>query len=343
MKVLIPLISFGKSGGIKVISNLANYWIKQGHIVTIVTAADDTPYYATRAEIVFISQGKNDKTSVLKKLYLLFDFIRRESINYDVVLANYNLTAYPVFFGSKVRKAYYIQAYEPEFYSGIKNNLIKRIILTFAAWFTYCLPMLKIVNSDMYRSYKNIRTKNVVYPGINLDVFFPKKRSHKDKEEIFQVGCIGRQEEWKGSEDVAEAIRILHAKGFSNVELVVAFNPVAYERHKLVQPHGDSNLAEFYRSLDIMVTPGHVQLEAIHYPVIEAMATKTPLITTGYYPSAENNCFLVPVKSANKIAEKIQYIIENYDQAIEKADLAYEDTKRFSWENVSKKFISLLN
>ncbi len=141
---------------------------------------------------------------------------------------------------------------------------------------------------------------------------------------------------------VSKAIEILHDQGYQNIELLVAFNPVSYQNHTLVFPDGDEKLADYYCSLDILITPGHIQLDAIHYPVIEAMATKTPLITTGYYPSMEENCYLVPIKSPDKIAEKILYIINNYEEAIKKTNKAHEVIKQFSWEEISNKFINIM-
>ena len=194
----------------------------------------------------------------------------------------------------------------------------------------------------MYINYKNIKAIHVVYPGIDLNVYFPKERKMKESSDTFIVGCIGRKEEWKGSEDVAEAIKILHNKGYKNIEFIVAFNAVSYDNHTLVHPDGDKKLADYYRSLDILITPGHIQLDAIHYPVIEAMATKTPLITTGYFPSNENNSFLVPVKSPDEIAKQIIYVMNNYDKAIIKSEKAYESISQFSWEKLSHKFISII-
>lgn len=340
MKILIPIFSFTKSGGMKVLSNLANNWIDQGHIVTIITTSTDEPYYLTNADIINLNGDR--EISLFKRIYLLYLFIKKKSLNYDAIIANYNLTAYPVLFASKIKIFYYIQAYEPEFYDEIKNNFFKKSILKLLAWTTYFLPFIKIVNSNMYIKYKNIKTNNVVYPGINLEIFYPKKRKSKKQTDIFVIGCIGRIEEWKGSGDVSEAIKILHNKGYKNIKFVVAFNPVSYDNHSLVYPNGDKLLADFYRSLDILITPGHIQLDAIHYPVIEAMATKTPLITTGYYPSSKENSFLVPIKSPIEISEKIEYIMNNYDEAISKTDIAYVNIEEFSWEIVSKKFISII-
>ena len=340
MKILIPIISLGKFGGIKVLSNLANYWTKQGHEVTIIVASKQTIYYPLNCKVVNLTNIES--VTRLKTLFLFFKYIKKNSLYFDAIIANHNATVYPIFLASKTKNIYYIQAYEPEFYDEIKNNFLKKYVQKFIAWFSYFLPFTRIVNSNMYINYKNIKASHIVYPGIDLDIYFPKERNPKKNSDTFRIGCIGRKEEWKGSEDVAEAIKILHNKGYKNIEFIVAFNAVSYDNHTLVHPDGDGKLADYYRSLDILITPGHIQLDAIHYPVIEAMATKTPLITTGYFPSNENNSFLVPVKSPDEIAKQIIYVMNNYDKAIIKSEKAYESISQFSWEKLSHKFISII-
>lgn len=348
MRILIPIISFGKSGGMKVLSNLTNHWVRQGHSVTILTAIDDVPYYPLLSEVtIVVAKSKctdlgGGAWCLFQRLRTLFKYIRKESLQFDAIIANYNLTAYPVAFASKTKGFYYIQAYEPEFSDDMGGNFFRRNVLRFLAWFSYFLPLIKIVNSNAYTNYKNIKTNNVVFPGIDFGVYFSRERKYKRYNEEFVIGCIGRTEEWKGSNDVSRAIEILHSKGVSNVKLLVAFNPVHYLKHELIIPDGDVELSDFYRSLDLLITPGHIQLNAIHYPVIEGMATKTPLITTGYYPSSDENSFLVPIQSPEKIAETIEYIINHYDKAILKADKAFDSMNEFSWEKTSRKFMAIL-
>lgn len=350
MKILIPILALGKSGGIKVLTNLANNWNKMGIETTILVMNHTVePYYKINCDVYYLNNNgeksrlsTNERIPVYRQIKSLYIYLKENSYKYDYVIANYNLTAYPIFLGSSSKNIYYIQAYEPEFYNDIKNNMIKKYIFMFLAWFSYFLPLLKIVNSNMYLNYKNIKTNYVVFPGIDLNIYFPEERNLKSNTDKFIIGCIGRNEEWKGSNDVSKAIEILHNNGYKNIELLVAFNPVNYQNHTLVFPDGDKNLADYYRSLDILITPGQIQLDAIHYPVIEAMATKTPLITTGYYPSTEKNCYLVPIKSPEKIAEKILYIINNYEKAIEKTNKAYSCIEEFSWKEISSKFIKIL-
>ena len=59
---------------------------------------------------------------------------------------------------------------------------------------------------NIYKNYKNLHAKYVIPPGLDLDVYFPKILENPQNRS-FVVGCIGRQEEWKGSEDVATAVK----------------------------------------------------------------------------------------------------------------------------------------
>lgn len=351
MKIMIPILDFGKSGGYRVLSELANHWVKSGNEVTfLVHSSGGNPYFPIDANVIWINCGgkqvnplenkinKNINRIILERIISLFWGLIRHGKNYDVIIANQAFTAFQTFFTIRNKtKFYYIQAYEPGFYIGKRS--VKNTILKFTAWMTYFIPLKRVVNAEIYRRYKNIRSDYVVTPGLDLEIYYPKELKNKAMDEII-IGCIGRKEEWKGSEDVAEAIKILHKKGYS-IKFKVAFNPVKYSQHELVFPDGDSNLADFYRSLDILVAPGHIQLGAIHYPVIEAMACNVPVITTGYYPANEQNSFIVPIKSPERIAETIELIMKDYSVAIKKADMAKQIIKQFDWQTVSNRFIEI--
>lgn len=349
LNIVIPILSFGKAGGIRVLSKLANNWSQLGANVTLLVFYEsEDPYYPVDIDITWIDKNgkkvdKNIKTydnknSGLKRIIAIYKYLRNHTGQFDIVLANSNLTAWPIWLGSKSTNFYYIQAYEVEFSS---NRSLKAFIKKIAAYSTYLLPLRKIVNADIYKNYKNLHAKDVIPPGLDLTLYYPKK-DHYINDREFIVGCIGRIEEWKGSNDVTEAIKILHKKGY-NIDYKVAFHPVNYDKFKLIKPDGDKKLADFYRSLDVLVAPGHIQIGAVHYPVIEAMACKTPVITTGYYPANNENAYIVPVKEPAAIAETIIEILEDYESAIDKAEIAYNNISQFDWKIVSAKFIDVFN
>lgn len=346
MKICIPIISFSKTGGIKVLTEFANRASLLGHEIQFVSPKTSSElYYPTTAHIIWIdSDGRvcdkvgNNKMNGFIKLWALFNFLKNNSNKYDVVVANHNLTCYPVLLGSKVECVYYIQAYEPEF-SYEYENWIVRYISMFMAWITYFFPMIRIVNADIYRKYKNIRSQYVVPPGLDLEIFKPKKSFNRNKK--FTVGCIGRVERWKGTQDVTAAVRILRNRGY-DICYRVAFNKIDIDEYEYVDPIGHHGLADFYRSLDVLVAPAHLQLGAIHYPVIEGMACNVSVVTTGYYPADETNSYIVPVESPESIAEEIIKIIENPNEAEEKRLKAISQVTELSWDKVARKFFSTI-
>ncbi len=94
--------------------------------------------------------------------------------------------------------------------------------------------------------------------------------------------------------------------------------------------------------MDILVAPAKLQLGAVHYPVIEAMACGTTVVTTGYYPANDTNSYIVPVSAPEAIADTIVDITENYDLAEQKIDQALKELERFDWKRVSLDFIKII-
>ena len=63
------------------------------------------------------------------------------------------------------------------------------------------------------------------------------------------------------------------------------------------KPNCDSELADYYRSIDILIAPSFLQLGAYHYPVIEALACGTAVITAGYLPGNKYNSWILKNES----------------------------------------------
>lgn len=348
MKILIPVLEFGKAGGYRVLSNLANEWIKMGNQVDfLVPIASSKPYFPTKGNIYWVNKNGDffDDDSLLPvKTYKfwtrwrsLSNGMKNLSNDYDIILANHSLTAYPVAFTKiKGKKIYYIQAYEPEY--GKLNGNFGHKVLSYIAWNSYHLNLIKVVNADIYVKYKNICTNKVVLPGLDLELFSNKKIPSFSQN--IKVGCIGRLEPYKGTKYVLKAFLLLQ-KQIPNIELHIAFGEsYLSENYKSVYistPKNDYELAEFYKSMNIFIAPGTVQLGAVHYPVIESMATGTPIITTSYFPADDSNAWIVPIKNAESIAEQVINIMDNPELRINKVKKAIEDVQQFEWKKVANK------
>lgn len=358
MKILIPLLFFDRAGGVRVLSELANNWVKKGHHVDfVVNEASGEPYFPTIANIKWVSITGEAITNIKRKeqpqrplktwrcIISLFFTLKRLGNNYDVILANHSLTAWPVSLMPRQisKKFYYIQAYEPEYFE-LEHGLKMRV----AEWLSarsYNLDLKQICNAPMYIGYKKVRAHEWVPPGIDFNLYFPKKeRKNLGAAEEIILGCIGRREPAKGIRYVLEAFEILWKQN-QRIKLNVAYGnlPDGYSHPglKTVIPNNDKELGEFYRSLDIMIAPGTVQLGAPHYPVMEAMACGVPVINTGYLPANENNSWIVPVANSLSIVDSVNTIIENQNVAETKAIAGLKDISNFGWETVSEKMLQI--
>jgi glycosyltransferase involved in cell wall biosynthesis len=356
MKIVIPVLSVGPSGGYRVISELSSAWVRMGHSVYILAQWTGAyPYFPTLAEFIWLNEhghrinpekGKSVLIQsgikhVFQNLLALWTGLRREVETADVILANHSLTSYPVFATrSCSKKYYYIQAYEPE-------TVKKRV--KWISYFSYSLPLRQIVNSPVYIGYKNIKAKEYVPPGLDLSKMYPKNRRFAPDGKIL-IGCIGSKAWFKGVDNTLDAFAILQSRKKNLFEFRIAYG-LFPEGHSLlpeivtVMPQDDEELGDFYRSIDILIAPGKLQLGSAHYPVMEAMACGTVVITTGYLPASKesNNAWIVPVNDPTAIADAVEEIVDKPILREQRIKKALGDIQDYAWGNVADKMIALFN
>ncbi|MFS2098974.1 glycosyltransferase family 4 protein [Variovorax sp. Varisp85] len=361
MKILVPIIGFGTAGGYRVLSELANHWLRDGHQVDfLVDERSSDPYFPTSAKICrFDRQGRllshqagerrtefSSNGNAASIYFGMWRALRRIASGYDVILANHSLTAFPVAF-SKARKAskyYYVQAYEPEYYALEKGR--KARVLEWLSMLSYRLNLKQIANAPIYIDYRDISAQHWIPPGVDESIFHRRSFiSDFTLRKPLVIGTIGRKEASKGTRYVLEAFEKL-ALIDPDVQLKVAFGNLPenwkHDRAKIVVPNGDHELADYYRSVDILIAPGTVQLGACHYPVLEAMSCGTPVITTGYLPASKENSWIVPVADSDAIVSSVLEISSSSRiDVLKKLDLAAEAISSFHWKNVSRRFIDL--
>jgi glycosyltransferase involved in cell wall biosynthesis len=167
------------------------------------------------------------------------------------------------------------------------------------------------------------------------------KKTVESKKNVV-IGCIGRHEPEKGTLFVLRAFEKLHKKD-SRFFLRIAYGnlPEAWEHEhsEIIEPKNDQELADFYRSLDILVAPGTLQHGAPHYPVLEAAACGVAVVTTGYLGATQETAWIVKNKSVDAIVKSIVDIIHNDDLRVEKAKKFMNEIKCYSWEKVSTKML----
>lgn len=113
-------------------------------------------------------------------------------------------------------------------------------------------------------------------------------------------------------------------------EMVTYHNPVPMEE-----------LASIYRQHDIFIMPSFSETFGLVYP--EAMSQGLPVIYSkgqGFDGQYEDGYVGYPVEADNPedIAEKIELIVDNYEEISKNAVSAY---KKFNWDNLSQNYIEI--
>lgn len=371
MRILIPIIGFGRAGGYRVLSELATQWVQQGCTVDfLVDQRSGPPYFPTQAGILrFDGRGRlvgngadHDETArptfapggnALSIYRGMWGALQSLAPDYDIVLANQSLTTWPVALAKAPRRGryYYVQAYEPDYYA-VEPGWKAKVLRWFSAG-SYRLPLTQVANAPIYLDYHGSRTPHWVPPGMDMALFrrrdgLPGRglTAAPAAAPVWTIGVIGRTEPAKGTADALAAFEHLAARR-KDVRLSVAYGNLplgwAHPQATVVVPANDTELAAWYRSLDVMLAPGTQQLGACHYPVLEAMASGVAVVTTGYLPADPQNAWIVPVHSPGAIADAVENIITLPDDSLRtRLDRAHNAAQAFSWPVVASQFLRIL-
>lgn len=343
MRIVIPILRFGRSGGERVISKLASGLSSEGHDVTfIVPKGNDVPYYATTAKIITF-EGSKSHFKIFRWISNYFNMlVSCKNVNADAVIATYHQMAYiALFLPRKMRRIYYIQAYEVNFYTNIIGK--------FFAGFTYVMPFEKIVNSEciLPRFINNYRA--CIPAGVDYNLFFGERRNATSGSRPINIGIIGRKEPYKGTKEVLDTL--LKYIKYNKLENKVVINVAVYladeYKSKGIKYHevnNDVELAGFYKLNDIFVATGLVEYGAFHYPCAESMVAGC-LTISNYAPLTDtDSCLKIIGFSQNEIIEKLNkamniYLSGEYFE-IERNQNAM---LKYSWDNISRSFNDIVN
>lgn len=329
----------------RVLTQLANTWIKAGHRCTfLVPEGSRHPYFPVAAEILYatsqgVSATNTVETSTIPPLMLLYMGLRRVSTQFDIVLANHSLTSWAVSLAAnpKIGNFYYIQAYEPDYYP-LNRMPFKKVM----AKLSYLLPLKQITNAETYKT-KGLRPLAVIPPGINLEVFTPKPIRRSLAPDKVVLGTVGRREPFKGTRYAMEAYQILHGSEPQYSIRVALGNVDAGEGIEIVPIASDHELAEFYKSVDLLLVACVGQHGAPHYPLIEAMASCTPVVHTGFFPGNAENSYLASPADARSIADKVIEALddEHLTEKVARARAFVETHLR--WDAIADRFIEVFS
>ncbi|MEI9578866.1 glycosyltransferase family 4 protein [Enterobacter asburiae] len=344
MKIIIPVLGFGRAGGERVLSKLATELMSCGHDVSFIAPDNkNEPYYETTASIIR-SEVRKSRFKLIRIISLYYNLWRKciES-KPDVAIASFHLIAYLVAMLPIKRsgKFYYIQAYEVNFSESKLGRLI--------AYLTYHLPLKKILNSPGLLPHKIDNSIGIVPAGLDLNVFRPKPADCTKNSHV-SIGVIGRKEKHKGTSEVVSVLCSLGNKEGIIVNIAVYLDEVDRERLisagfkvNFVPITSDLELASFYRSNDVMIAVGLVEDGAFHYPCAESMACGC-LVISNYAPLAETNSSLKLKKfEANTLYDAINHCLKFSDEEKKREIQANIGVlEKYDWKIVGETFNFLL-
>jgi glycosyltransferase involved in cell wall biosynthesis len=359
MHIVIPVLWTLPSGGFRMLCELSREWIAAGCRVTFVAPSTaGPPYFQTPAKFVFAqSNGELSETpgsgvatrgaaGVWRRSVELQRGLARLAEDADVMLANAALTAWPVALTrTRARKFYYVQAYEPEdsFSVGRPTDWV----LGALAYTSYWLPLRQIVNSPTYVGYRNLRAETWIPAGVDLQKMRPAPDAAPLDGRPFVFGCLGRPEPFKGTAHVVTAFDTLVARG-RNVRLRIAHGHFPPGRPQpdgceIVKARNDAELVAFYQSLDALVAPATIHLGAPHCPVMEAMACRVAVVSTGAIPASRDadNAWIVAPGDPTGIADALDEIQFDAPTRERRLSKAMQDIQAFSWSLIAPRMLAL--
>jgi len=240
--------------------------------------------------------------------------------NYDIIHFHEFELSFPIFsFMIRRPKIIHSHGIDVEF---LKRYHLNRLLLKHAA--NYYISITKKMRKELIQI--GFPAERIIYlpNGINSELFFP-KREKEDNLLLF----VGRITASKGLHILLKSLQ--HVE--TSVHLVVIgpcdwnknyclniLNQIKREnqrgRHKITYlgPLDRPKIVKWYQKASIFVLPSF--MEGFPVTVLEALSCRTPVIATpvGGIPEVirnRENGLLVPLNSPVKLAEAIQFLLEN--------------------------------
>jgi len=353
MKITFVLPTLCVAGGIRIISIFAERLRKLGHSVFVISPPHPQP--SMRQQVKSLLRGRGwispyekepsffDNLGVENKIIERYRPIEDKDVpDADVVIATWWETAEWVakLSPSKGAKAYFIQHYEVFDY--VPQDRVEA---------TWRLPLHKIMLSqwlvDIAREKYGDSQVSLALPSVDTKQFYA---SPRNKQSVPTVGMMYSTIYWKGTDIALKAFSLAAAK-IPNLRLV-AFGtgapsselPLPANTEYVIQPDQDK-IKDYYSKCDAWLLAS--RSEGFGLPIIEAMACRTPVISTPVGAAPEilsgGTGILVRAEDPEEMAKAIESICQLPNskwQALSEA--VYAKVKNYTWEDATAYFEAAL-
>lgn len=353
IKVCFPLEGLNNSGGLRVITDLANYLSKNDYIVEIIVPDYSCNEFYTFSKEINLKIVKTDFLINRKIYYIIYLLFYSAKKKYCISFATGYKTPVFIFLSkllnfSSTKIVYLIQHYEISSqikFNKAQNKLSKYLKISIAKA-GFLVPSIKVSVSDWIKEKLNDSNIIVIPNGINLNDF--KVKIEPEQRDFFSIGVVGSNKPIKGYNLIIEAISNLKHDLKSRIKLYVLSNenivlPTNINCQHIV-PTTSQDISNFYNVCNIFIFGSYE--EGFGLPPLEAMASGCVVLTSDCGGVRtfldENNSFLFKPGNHIQLTQKIELILSNSHLINEKRKLGILKSKEFSLDIMLNTYLKLL-
>lgn len=354
MRITFILPTANLSGGIKVVSIYATLLAAQGHQVTLISHPPQPILFRRKLKSFFLGKGwppnRSQQISQLDGLGLdhrVIDRYRpitdRDVPDADVVIATWWETAEWVnaLHAKKGAKVYFVQGHEIFDYLPVKRCEA-----------TYRLPLHKIVIArwlrDLMRDKYGDACVDIVPNSVDHNQFHAPPRSKQPRP---TVGFLYHEIPFKGLDTILSALARLRASFpalraicFGSKRTSAISLP---EWIEFTYDPPQERIRDIYAQCDVWVTAS--RSEGFNLPAMEAMACRTPVVSTRTGWPEESiqsglNGYLVEIGDVMGLVDATKRILSLSEAAWrEMSARAWETVAQSTWQNSARMFVRALD
>lgn len=304
------------------------------------------------------------KKALFLSLKYLF-FCKKNKINYIYCRENrllfFLIIFNKIFFRLNIKYIYgvhWLGANKVDFY-------IDRFLINYINHFVFITNCLKNSFFSAHVKKEN-RFSFIISPdGVNVNNFSFNLNKNDiksllclptDKKIILYSGSL-KVYDWKGVDIFLESIKFFSENYYfvmvggkeSSVEAIKS--KYDYKNLFLTGYISHEKVPLYLKSADVLILPnkrGNIISECYTSPLklFEYMASGVPIIASDLPSIREilnkDNSFLFEANSVNNLSEKINFVLENEDEAEKRAKKAFEDVKKYTWKKRAENIVNFI-